>query len=626
MLGLVPLVLSFLAVGLNGVLADFKFTVPAVEQCEPVTISFNGSVSSSKKVPFTVLVAPLDSVPISIPIPNTEINSTGVVLSFIPLAAGTTFVVSLDDATGSSAGKVSSLLTVQPSPTGNSACLISTEQSPRLFSLQSALNQCGPFTVAYGASVSARGPSVRAFYPRGTARIMTPDSDSPQDGLATYTYTSPHGSPVILMFDDGKGHRETTGLLTVGGDNSSDSSCLIKSSPQKNNTSAMPSSPKPSKVALVAIAASATAAVGGIVGLAVLFTIRRRRRRLSQGERLKDGVDERGGSGIFAFDKSLPNIPDDHEASYAVRRTFVQNPPYTTEYPSSSDSSPTPDQEPMWENLTQLRSESADVGRMLPAVTGKSRSALNSTHSSGPPPSISSQDIDYILDIASVYDRKSTDARSLAPASELTPSTGRTAFPVEIQEVKTPAASTHNLLYAASPSSPPYAASPSSLPYAASPSSLPYAASPSSLPYNASASNSSRKPHNRAHSGSPSFVPRDASDPTISIIFSPNTSISIPARNSSLPISVSGIEDLGVANLSPPNLPPFPGGLPRPSRVAPTGARPQSRVPQWLSIPGARPGLPSGVRPPPRAMIGGHSLSWEDSRERDSETPPPFRR
>ena len=227
MLVLAVSVLGVVALGPLAVLSSsYGFNLSTVEQCGPVNISFFGIASPSDAVPVTLTLLPFDSQPISIPISNFARSSTGVALSFLPLAADTSFVASFDDAAGNSILRVTDVIGVLPSPTGNSTCLPpASDVISRRFALNGSLSQCQPFDVTYDPMVMAQPPSVRLFTPRGVA-VSVNRTGQFVNGTATYTMCAQRGKQVVLEFDDGQNYRETTSLITVGGDSTSDKSCI----------------------------------------------------------------------------------------------------------------------------------------------------------------------------------------------------------------------------------------------------------------------------------------------------------------------------------------------------------------------------------------------------------------
>lgn len=165
----------------------------------------------------TLTILPLASSPVIIPIPNIALNSSGLTVTFLPLAEGKEFIASLDDANGDSVAQVSDLTRVLPSPTGNTSCLAPTTNSLNSrddFKLIGKPTQCEEITVRYDTEVISSAPTVRAFTPEGSSSFLPQTSDDPSNGNATYTMNIQQGTQILLVFDDGLQHRETTDLMT----------------------------------------------------------------------------------------------------------------------------------------------------------------------------------------------------------------------------------------------------------------------------------------------------------------------------------------------------------------------------------------------------------------------------
>lgn len=213
MLLIVALAFGALAFGPQVVFSiNFQFKISQVEQCEPVAISFIGDAGAS---PLTLTLLPFDSRPVSIPIPGAAARLAGVYVTPIPFPAGTSFVASLDDITGENVASISDIITVLPSPTGNTTCLPPVhDTAPDHFTLSSDLSQCKAFTVTYNNSVTPLAPDVRLFNPEGPSFKLRQVEDDPTSGRATYFLNFSQGKKVVLVFDDRRSIRETTPLLT----------------------------------------------------------------------------------------------------------------------------------------------------------------------------------------------------------------------------------------------------------------------------------------------------------------------------------------------------------------------------------------------------------------------------
>lgn len=237
------LFVSFLVLALpQAVLARFKFSLSAVEQCGPVNITFSGNDPSADAIPITFTILPFNSTPISIPIPNAMTNSSGVYVTFLPLPEGTTFIASLDNAAADNTGKVTDVIKVLPSSTGNTTCLPAAVANTDRFIFDDSVFQCELFNVSYDPTIVPRPPSIRSFIPLGGSDRINLTS-RPSEGTASYTMTAEHGTQIVLLFDDGQNHRQTSPLLTVGGDSTSSTQCLQNdnnvSTPNEQSTSSV---------------------------------------------------------------------------------------------------------------------------------------------------------------------------------------------------------------------------------------------------------------------------------------------------------------------------------------------------------------------------------------------------
>jgi hypothetical protein len=201
-----------------------------IHQCGPFNISFAGGKPPAA-LPLTLTVIPFRSSPISITIQNPSWNpttSTGAVTTYLPLAAGTDFIASLDDAQGRGVGFVSDIMQIQPSD--NNTCL-STSPVSQQYSIKSSLIQCRPFDVVYNTTASPSPSSVRAFRPLGPSYFLNrTQSDGteilPPFNITSYQMTAPRGSQIVMLFSDGSGYRESSSLTPVLGDTTSNTSCL----------------------------------------------------------------------------------------------------------------------------------------------------------------------------------------------------------------------------------------------------------------------------------------------------------------------------------------------------------------------------------------------------------------
>ncbi|KAF9483520.1 hypothetical protein BDN70DRAFT_918407 [Pholiota conissans] len=314
--------LSALALGTLAVpVSALKFNFTTVRQCAPVNITFSGS--NLAVAPTFLTIVPLESNAIVVPLQNPALISTGISLTFLPLAAGSNFLASLDDVRGENLISVSDLIRVLPSSGDNSSCLPNPENdTPRRFTIGETVSQCEDFTVIYDTVAVSKAPSVRLYSPRGPSFLLNNTSDDPATGLATYTMNFSRGREVVLLIDDGGTFRETSSLLTVGGDSSSSKACLqhnINGNTTNTATSASSAdTPRISKAVIIGAATGGVAVITIALGM-VIFVIRDRRRRR------KKQVIEFNPS---AMEKAADN--NDTEKGATGQATVIAKPPRST--------------------------------------------------------------------------------------------------------------------------------------------------------------------------------------------------------------------------------------------------------------------------------------------------------
>ncbi|KAJ7781703.1 hypothetical protein DFH07DRAFT_764728 [Mycena maculata] len=317
------LVLGVVALGPQVVLGSFKFSLSPVVQCQPVQIAFSGSDSNNHSVPTTLTILPLadNTAPIQISIPNGASNSTGIQLTFIPLPSGTEFLASLDALQESSA-TVSDVtgVAVSNNSTASANCLESTNSIPQVsfYEFDDIASQCEPFTITYHTSTA---PNVTAFSPKGgTTPIMAGNNSEAPPNTASYIMNVQRQDEVVLLFDDGEGHAQTTKLITIGGDSTSSQTCFNKTKSAKwasDNDSVAPSNSL-SQGAVIGIAVAASlVGLFAILGLLYYMRARRRKHRVT----------------VMAFDPYLLNRrwpPDEKKVDmYQTPPPFTAPPPFS---------------------------------------------------------------------------------------------------------------------------------------------------------------------------------------------------------------------------------------------------------------------------------------------------------
>ncbi|THH19091.1 hypothetical protein EW146_g2019 [Bondarzewia mesenterica] len=275
------LLFASLSLGPQAVLSKFNTILfSSIEQCGPFNVTFNGG-SMPATLPLTLTVVAFNSTPIFIPIPRSSWNDTsgtGAAITFLPLAAGSTFVAVLDDGNGTAMGSVSDVIRVAAS--NDSSCLPSnTTQTTNAFTLQGTLSQCQTFDVTFNQTEHS-APTIRGFIPFGPSFTVDQNEVQNDTGTATYVVNALRGFRIALLLDDGSGTRQTSDLLTIGGDASSSSSCLpeISSTP----TAAAKSRVGLSSGGAIAIGVASGSVVGFMLILLAWFFYRERRRRFAQ--------------------------------------------------------------------------------------------------------------------------------------------------------------------------------------------------------------------------------------------------------------------------------------------------------------------------------------------------------
>ncbi|KAF9468623.1 hypothetical protein BDZ94DRAFT_1317790 [Collybia nuda] len=391
------LVFGALVFGSQVVLAlNFKFELSRVEQCEPVSITLVGDASVSA-VPMTLTLLPFGSRPISIPIPNAAANTSGIYVTFFPFAAGTTFLAALEDSFGENAAKVSDVIRVLPSPTGNATCLPTTQEAEEvppttIFNLNSTPSQCEEFTVSYNKSIVSAAPTVRLYSPKGPSFVLNQTSEDQESGSATYVMSRERSKQVVLLFDT-QGHQETSPLMTIGGDSQSSEACI----PPKDGKTSQTTSGVSQAVIIGSAAGGGAIVVISI--LMILFVLRERRRRRSEKIKFNPALLEKGRSSTPENNRRSPSPINEKGVSYD--NGFVRDPPYTAEkflspttsfYPRASMAS--------W-------AQSVPEDQRFPIV----RSPVSSTPGNPRPDdrlSLSSLDIEGILNMAAVQSSRSS--------------------------------------------------------------------------------------------------------------------------------------------------------------------------------------------------------------------------
>ncbi|CAL1712483.1 unnamed protein product [Somion occarium] len=218
--------------------------------------------------------------PASLPLTWDSATATGAAVTFLPFAAETEFVASLDDTYGNPTGATSDIMRVSPS--SNTSCLpdASTTPPPRYTVADPAdLQECQPFNVLYDPTVVDVPPLVRAFIPKGNSTYLN-RTETFTAGDTAYIMAVPGNSQVLLMFSDDTGYKQSTDLLAVGA-SSNMTTCRPLPDYQAGDVAPQQLSSKQgglSRTAIIAIGVASGSVVGGIaLTMAVWVYLQRRR-------------------------------------------------------------------------------------------------------------------------------------------------------------------------------------------------------------------------------------------------------------------------------------------------------------------------------------------------------------
>ena len=193
---------------------SFTFDVSQVTQCAPVSISFSG-ILDSNNIPTTITLLPSDAQAFYIDLPTSSLRntSTGIDVTFLPLPAHTTFLLSLNRQ-GESVAPVTDFLTVSPS--GDATCLASTTlPSPDIFHVSQNLSPCQPFTVTYNSSLIQKAPKIRLYQPGQDSSLVNLVENQSVAGAATYVLPS-LSKKSILLIDGGNALTQTLTVQSSG--------------------------------------------------------------------------------------------------------------------------------------------------------------------------------------------------------------------------------------------------------------------------------------------------------------------------------------------------------------------------------------------------------------------------
>jgi len=194
-------------------------------------------------------------------------------------------------------------------------------------------SQCENFTLAYDRTVISRAPSVRFYSPRGPSRLLNLTMDEAATGTATYLMSFERNKEVVLVFDDGFNHWQSSALMTVLGDSLSNTGCLGQpKQDEKNEVRNMNRSTSVGISRPVVIGTSIGGAVVVLISILMLFFVLRERwRRQCENIEFNPSLLEKGRT---------PNPPDSRPSPPPISPVvhekdlspgFVKDPPYTAE-------------------------------------------------------------------------------------------------------------------------------------------------------------------------------------------------------------------------------------------------------------------------------------------------------
>jgi hypothetical protein len=342
----------------------------------------------------------------------------------------------VDDANGNGVGFVSDIIEILSSNDGSCISTQATTTTQRQFTVESTLSQCQPFDVSYNPSTN-NAPSVRVLIPSGPSFILNQtQADStaitvPPFQIASYEMTVPRGNQVVLLFNDSIGLRESSNLTTVGGDVTSNTSCLSTFDALTSTVSSTSKSGLSSKV-IIGIAASIGSVVVAVAILTGVYAYYKRRlyRWSGAGDSEGDRLNVPGPGPPPFSDKageSLPTKPVYMNNPYPVGKFttsplspyFVQSPPPTGQNPKFESYELNEKSGPGYPVTIRPAFLSATPIKprlsYLPSTPMKGATMRQST--------ASTVDIDHILDLATMYSpaRDSRDSKLLTPDSPHSP-------------------------------------------------------------------------------------------------------------------------------------------------------------------------------------------------------------
>ncbi|KAG0709444.1 hypothetical protein DFH29DRAFT_793805, partial [Suillus ampliporus] len=244
---------------------EFSVTVGTPTQCDDLAVSWTGG-----QAPFEIVLTPTFDMFQSILVPESAFSNGKGSYSIpqLSLASGTTFLLTMSDATAFGSGGTTTILTVGP-PIAKNNCNTTLSSPPYTFELSpEPLQQRSQFTVL-ADSAAVLPVAIVGLIPGGQSLIFN---------STNYSFTSvldvSAGSQLVFFMIDSMGIQGgVSELKQVSG--STDSSCLNANSPSSTASGSSPtasptSSPSPSSSSNVALIAG-TASGGGVVLAALII-------------------------------------------------------------------------------------------------------------------------------------------------------------------------------------------------------------------------------------------------------------------------------------------------------------------------------------------------------------------
>ena len=150
-------------------------------------------------IPTQITLLPSDAQAFYIELPTSSLRNTTteIDVTFLPLPANTTFLLSLDRH-GKSVAPVSDFLTVDSS--SDATCLANTTlPSPGIFQVSQNLSSCQPFSVTYNTSLIQKAPQIRLYQPGQNSSLVNLVANQSVAGNAMYVLPAVSNKSVLLI-------------------------------------------------------------------------------------------------------------------------------------------------------------------------------------------------------------------------------------------------------------------------------------------------------------------------------------------------------------------------------------------------------------------------------------------